>query len=158
MSSPNHPTSDIEDAFSSTNTPDYTSASPDYFPASPRNTSPDPSNDLTKDLLASLVFIPFHDDPYMKVMQAYDVTNNELPIPQRAPIAPATILPPSPVLPLLLMFDPQEFFLPEELLPPKMQAHFLSLSPANLSAQPQVLEIGENYHGTPDTLYTRQEE
>ncbi|GJU47979.1 putative ribonuclease H-like domain-containing protein [Tanacetum coccineum] len=34
MSSPNHPTSDIEDAFSS-NFPDYILASPDYFPASP---------------------------------------------------------------------------------------------------------------------------
>nr|GEU88095.1 reverse transcriptase domain-containing protein [Tanacetum cinerariifolium] len=33
MSSPNHPTSDIKDAFSS-NFPDYTSASPDYSPAS----------------------------------------------------------------------------------------------------------------------------
>nr|GEU65608.1 hypothetical protein [Tanacetum cinerariifolium] len=60
--------SDIEDVFSSTNTPDYTPASPNYFPASPGNTSLDPSNDLTKDLLASLAFSPFHDDPYMKVM------------------------------------------------------------------------------------------
>nr|GEU48212.1 hypothetical protein [Tanacetum cinerariifolium] len=65
MSSPNHPTSNIVDAFSS-NSPDYTPASPDYFPASPRNTSPDPLNDLTKDLLASLTFQPFHDDPYIK--------------------------------------------------------------------------------------------
>nr|GEV22895.1 hypothetical protein [Tanacetum cinerariifolium] len=38
MSSPNHPTSDIEDAFSS-NSPDYIPASPDDFPTSPRNTS-----------------------------------------------------------------------------------------------------------------------
>ncbi|GKG59583.1 hypothetical protein Tco_0607211, partial [Tanacetum coccineum] len=43
MSSSNHPIivpsdSDIEDAFSSTNVPDY-------FPATPRNTSPDSSND-----------------------------------------------------------------------------------------------------------------
>ncbi|GJX54293.1 reverse transcriptase domain-containing protein [Tanacetum coccineum] len=60
--------SDVEDAFSSTNTPDYTSASPDYSPASPRNTSSDPSEDLSKDLLASLAISPFHDDPYMKVM------------------------------------------------------------------------------------------
>ncbi|GKA03598.1 reverse transcriptase domain-containing protein [Tanacetum coccineum] len=32
-----------------------------------------------------------------KVMQAYDATDNELPIPPQAPIAPPTILPPSPV-------------------------------------------------------------
>nr|GEV66122.1 reverse transcriptase domain-containing protein [Tanacetum cinerariifolium] len=38
MSSPNHPTFDIEDAFSC-NSSDYTPASPDYFLASPGNTS-----------------------------------------------------------------------------------------------------------------------
>nr|GEZ66816.1 reverse transcriptase domain-containing protein [Tanacetum cinerariifolium] len=90
--------SDIEDTFSFTNTPNYNSAAPDYFPASPGNTPPDSLNDLTKDLLASLAFSPFHDDPYMKVMQAYDVTNNELPILPQAPIAPSIILPPSPML------------------------------------------------------------
>ncbi|GJS79240.1 hypothetical protein Tco_0729121 [Tanacetum coccineum] len=37
MSSPNHPTSDIEDAFSS-NFPDYIPASPDYSPSSSGNT------------------------------------------------------------------------------------------------------------------------
>ncbi|GKD24882.1 hypothetical protein Tco_1231096 [Tanacetum coccineum] len=85
--------SDIEDAFSSTNTPDYTTASPDYSPASPRNTSSDSSEDLSKDLLASLTISPFHDDPYMKVMQAYDATSNESPIlPPGTPISPPTIL------------------------------------------------------------------
>ncbi|GJT69580.1 hypothetical protein Tco_1028866 [Tanacetum coccineum] len=90
--------SDIEDAFSSTNTPDYTSASLDYSPASPGNTSSDPSEDLSKDLLASLAISPFHDDPYMKVMQAYNATSNKSPIPlPQAPIAPSPVLPPSPV-------------------------------------------------------------
>nr|GEX25594.1 hypothetical protein [Tanacetum cinerariifolium] len=98
MSSPNHPTSDIEDAFSS-NSPDYISASPNYFPASPGNTS---SN--------------FLDD----VMQVYDATNNELPIPQlQAPIAPPTILPPSAVLSLSQMFDSEHFFPPEKISPSK---------------------------------------
>ncbi|GKE92609.1 hypothetical protein Tco_1573704 [Tanacetum coccineum] len=84
--------------FLSTYYPGYTPASPDYFPASPGNTSPDPSDDLSKYLLASLAILPFHDDPYMKVMQAYDATSNELPIPlPQAPIAPPTVLPPSPV-------------------------------------------------------------
>ncbi|GKF09818.1 hypothetical protein Tco_0044042, partial [Tanacetum coccineum] len=41
-------------------------ASPDYFPALPGNTSPDPSDDLSKYLLATLAISPFHDDPYMK--------------------------------------------------------------------------------------------
>ncbi|GJY69432.1 hypothetical protein Tco_0472414 [Tanacetum coccineum] len=83
---------DVEDVFSSTTTPNYTSASPDYFPASPGNTSPDPSDDLSKYLLASLAISPFHDDPYMNVMQAYNDTSNESPIPPpRAPIASPTV-------------------------------------------------------------------
>ncbi|GJR18005.1 hypothetical protein Tco_0966532 [Tanacetum coccineum] len=95
----------------------------------------------------------------MKVMQAYNVTNTESLIPPRqAPIAPPTILPPSLVLPLSPMFDPQDFFLPEEILPPQKQARFLSSSSTNPSAPPQVFKIGENYHGAPDTSYTRHEE
>nr|GEX60182.1 reverse transcriptase domain-containing protein [Tanacetum cinerariifolium] len=43
MSSPNYPTSDIEDAFSS-NSHNYTSASPEYSPASPGNTPSESSN------------------------------------------------------------------------------------------------------------------
>ncbi|GJX58676.1 putative reverse transcriptase domain-containing protein [Tanacetum coccineum] len=149
---------DVEDVFSSTTTPDYTPASPDYFPASPRNTFPDPSDSLSKYLLASLAISPFHDDPYMKVMQAYNSSNNELPIlPPRAPIATLTVLPPSLVLPLSPMFNPQDFFIPEEILPPQKRAYFLSSSSTNPSAPPQVFEIGENYHGTPDTSYARYE-
>ncbi|GJR98949.1 integrase, catalytic region, zinc finger, CCHC-type containing protein [Tanacetum coccineum] len=69
-----------------------------YSSASLGNTSPGPSDDLSKYLLASLAILPFHDDPYMKVMQAYNATINELPIPlPQAPIAPPTFLPPSPV-------------------------------------------------------------
>ncbi|GJZ71270.1 retrotransposon protein, putative, ty3-gypsy subclass [Tanacetum coccineum] len=134
MSSSTHPIIvpfdyDVEDAFSSTTTPDYTPASPDYFPASPGNTSPDPLDDLSKYLLASLAISPFHNDPYMKVMQAYNATNNESPIPlPRAPIAP-----------------------------PIKQARFLSSSSTNPSAPPQVFEIRENYHGAPDMSYTRHE-
>ncbi|GJU12535.1 hypothetical protein Tco_1134931 [Tanacetum coccineum] len=97
-----------------------------------------PSEDLSKYLLASLAISPFHDDPYMKVMQAYNATSNESPIPlPQAPIAPPTVLPPSPVLPLSPMFDPQDFFLPEEILPPQKRARFLSSSSTNFSAPPQ---------------------
>ncbi|GJT69728.1 hypothetical protein Tco_1029014 [Tanacetum coccineum] len=39
MSSPNHSTFDIEDAFSSMNILNYTSVSPDYFPASSGSSS-----------------------------------------------------------------------------------------------------------------------
>ncbi|GJV52121.1 reverse transcriptase domain-containing protein [Tanacetum coccineum] len=90
----------VHDTFSSTHSPDYIPASPDYFPASPGNTSSNFLDDLTKDLLASLALSPFYDDPYMKVVQAYDPNDNELPIPPPALIAPPTILPPSLVLSL----------------------------------------------------------
>ncbi|GJW18032.1 hypothetical protein Tco_0025468 [Tanacetum coccineum] len=66
MSSPNHPTSDIEDVFSS-NFPDYIPASPDYVPASPGNTYSSSSNNsfgLVSN--AHLIFPPFFilNDPY----------------------------------------------------------------------------------------------
>ncbi|GJS56409.1 hypothetical protein Tco_0629771 [Tanacetum coccineum] len=144
--------SDVEDAFSSKNTPDYTSASPDYSPASPGNTSSDPSEELSKDLLASLAISPFHDNPYMKVKQAYNATNNESPIPPpRAPIAPPTILPPFLVLPPSLLFDSRDFFLPEEILPPNQNVARLPIEPSVLipsSAPPQVFEMGESSHMT----------
>ncbi|GJV83339.1 hypothetical protein Tco_1523237 [Tanacetum coccineum] len=101
MSTSTHPiivlsNSDVEDAFSSTTTPDYTPASPDYSPATPGNTSFDPLVDPFEDHSAPLAISPFYDDPYMKVMQAYNATSNESSIllPQ-APIAPPTVLPSS---------------------------------------------------------------
>ncbi|GKE88175.1 hypothetical protein Tco_1565650, partial [Tanacetum coccineum] len=51
------------------------------------------------------------DDPFIKVMQAYFA--------KESPIPPPTIMPPSPIL--SPMFNPQEFFLPDELLSPKKQ-------------------------------------
>nr|GEX49666.1 putative reverse transcriptase domain-containing protein [Tanacetum cinerariifolium] len=150
--------SDIEDAFSSTHSPDYTPASSDYFLASPGNNFSGPSEDLSKDLWATLPISPFYDDLYMKVMQAYNATSNQSLIPPRAPIASPTVLPPSQVLPLSPMFDPLDFFLPKKILPPRKQAHFLSLSFTDLSAQPQAFKIGENYHGAPDTSHTCHKE
>nr|GEX14593.1 hypothetical protein [Tanacetum cinerariifolium] len=105
MSSPNHPTSNIEDAFSC-NSSDYTPASPDYFPALQGNTS----YGLVPIALPTLSL--FHNDPYMKVMHAYDTI---MPLP--VPIPSLIIVPPSPMLSPI--FNPQEFFVPEELLSPK---------------------------------------
>nr|GEV81325.1 hypothetical protein [Tanacetum cinerariifolium] len=160
MSTSTHPIiilydSDVENAFSSTNTPDYTLASPDYSPASSGNTASDfetesdLSEDPFEDHLAPLAISPFHDDPYMKVMQVYNATSNVSPIPlPQAPIAPPIVLPPSLVLSPSPLFDPQEFFLPEEILPPKKQACFLSPFYIDSSAPPQVFETGESSHVT----------
>nr|GFA87882.1 hypothetical protein [Tanacetum cinerariifolium] len=105
--------------------------------ASLRNTFFDPSEDLSKYLLASLAISPFYDDPYIKVMQAYNATSNESLIPPQAPIAPPTGLPSSPVLSLSPMFDPRDFFLLEEILPFWKRARFLSSSSTDSSAPPQ---------------------
>ncbi|GKA63137.1 hypothetical protein Tco_0762743 [Tanacetum coccineum] len=136
MSSPNHPTSDIEDAFSS-NFLDYIPASPDYSPASLGNTSSESSNN-SSDLvpIASPTLSLFHDDPYIKVMQAYYA--------KESPIPPPTTVPPSPML--SPMFNPQEFFLLKELLPPKKRGRDQSSS--FTSALPQAFEMGESSHKT----------
>ncbi|GJZ40580.1 reverse transcriptase domain-containing protein [Tanacetum coccineum] len=57
------------------------------FPATPGNTSPDSSNDLTKYLLATLVFSPLHDDPYMKIPPPKDT---ETPVKSPIPISPSS--------------------------------------------------------------------
>nr|GEW17167.1 hypothetical protein [Tanacetum cinerariifolium] len=126
MSSPNHPTSDIKDAFSS-NSPTYTPASPDFSPASPGNT---PSESLNNSYglvpIASPTLSLFHDDPYMKVMHAYDAI-----IPPQVPIPPPIIVPLSPMLSPI--FNSQELFALEELFPPKKQTRLPSLSSTDLS-------------------------
>ncbi|GJX76198.1 hypothetical protein Tco_0323009 [Tanacetum coccineum] len=65
MSSPNHLTSGIEDAFSS-NFPDFIPASPDYVSASLGKTYSRSSNLFDLVSIASPTLSLFHDDPYMK--------------------------------------------------------------------------------------------
>nr|GFA07867.1 putative reverse transcriptase domain-containing protein [Tanacetum cinerariifolium] len=84
-----------------------------------------------QNLLVVLATPPFYDDPYMKVMQAY---NAELPI--QAPIAP----PPPSVL--SSQFDSRDFFLPKEILPTRKRARFLSHSSTDLAAPPHIFETG----------------
>ncbi|GJV27842.1 hypothetical protein Tco_1384290 [Tanacetum coccineum] len=84
--------SDVEDTFSSTHSPDYIPALSDYSLASPGNTSPNFLDDLTKELLSSLSISLFHDDPYMKIIQAYDTIP-----PLQVIITSPAILTPSPV-------------------------------------------------------------
>nr|GEU71690.1 hypothetical protein [Tanacetum cinerariifolium] len=121
MTSPNHPTSNIEDAFSS-NFLDYTPALADYSSASLENTS----YGLVP--IASPTLSLFYDDPYMKVMHAYDTIMQP-----QVPIPPLIIMPPS--LMLSPIFNPQEFFVPKELLPSKEQVSNLTSSSIDLSNQ-----------------------
>ncbi|GJU07993.1 hypothetical protein Tco_1124423 [Tanacetum coccineum] len=132
MSSPSHPTSNIEDAFSS-NLPDYILALLNYVPASPGKTySSSSNNSFGLVPIASPTLLLFHDDPYMKVIYAYYA--------KESPILPPTIVPPSSML--STMFNPQEFFLPEELLPLKKRGRDRPSS--STFALPQALKIEES--------------
>ncbi|GJV41508.1 hypothetical protein Tco_1419948 [Tanacetum coccineum] len=132
MSSPNHPTSNVVDAFSS-NFPDYIPASPDNVPASLGKTYSSASNNLFGVVpIASLTLLLFHDDPYMKVLQAFYAKELPIPLP--------TIIPQSSML------NPQEFFLLKELLSPKKQD--CDQSSSSTSLLPQEFEMGESYRKT----------
>nr|GEU68172.1 hypothetical protein [Tanacetum cinerariifolium] len=136
MSSPNHPTSDIEDAFSS-NFLNYISASLNYVLASPRKTYSSSLNNSSGLVpIASPTLLLFHDDPYKKVMHAYYA--------KESPIPPSVIMPPSPML--SPMFNHQEFFLLEELLPPKKRGR--NRSSSSTPTLPQEFKIGESTHKT----------
>ncbi|GJY55663.1 hypothetical protein Tco_0454778 [Tanacetum coccineum] len=126
MSSYTHPSIpsnyDVKDAFSSINAPNYISTPPSYSLVTPGNITPDSSDDLTKDLLSSLSIFPFHDDPYMKVIQAYDA----IPPPQVIIALPAIVPPP--------MFNTRYFFPLEEISSPKdIETHVDSPIPISLS-------------------------
>nr|GEW98909.1 hypothetical protein [Tanacetum cinerariifolium] len=76
--------------------------------------------------IASPTLSVFHDDPYIKVMHAYDAI-----IPPQVSIPPPIIVPPSSMLSPI--FNPQQFFVSEELLPPKEQVSYLTSSSTDLS-------------------------
>ncbi|GJW29480.1 hypothetical protein Tco_0046355 [Tanacetum coccineum] len=130
MSSPNHSTSNIKDAFSSMNILNYTPVSSDYFPTSSESSSFN-SLENSKDNMIPPVFSPFYNNPCLKDVQAFYA--KELPIPSPDPITPPAILIPSPVLPPSLLFDPRYSFVHDELLPPKKQIHPPSSSSTTLS-------------------------
>ncbi|GJY05148.1 hypothetical protein Tco_0371088 [Tanacetum coccineum] len=102
MSSPNHFTSDIKDAFSSMNILNYTPVSSDYFPTSSKSSS---FNSLENSNIIPSVIPPFYNNPCLKDVQAFYA--KESPIPPPYPITPPAILTPSLVLPPSLLFDPR---------------------------------------------------
>nr|GEV70083.1 hypothetical protein [Tanacetum cinerariifolium] len=144
MFSPNHPTSNTEDAFFSNFS--------DYIMALPGNISPDSLDNLSKNLLASPAISHFHN------VQAYTAANKPPILPQDL-ITPPTILTPSMVLPPSPLFDPWRFFVPEELLPPKKQIHppFSSSTTLSNSSRKQscilVPPSSSTYTPTPPMIY-----
>nr|GEZ97497.1 hypothetical protein [Tanacetum cinerariifolium] len=117
MSSPNHLTSNIEDAFS-----EYISVVPDSYPASPGKTYSSASNN-SPDVIppTSSNFSLFHNDPCINAMNAY------------ATFTPSPISIPSPTI----KSPSPEFFLSKELLSPKKQKQDKYF---------QDYEIGESSH------------
>ncbi|GKA70737.1 hypothetical protein Tco_0776876 [Tanacetum coccineum] len=72
MSSPDHPTANLEDAFSS-NFPNYVPpASPDYVPASPGKTYSSASN-----CIIPSTFSFFYNNPYLKDNTSQKVVKSE---------------------------------------------------------------------------------
>ncbi|GJU24042.1 hypothetical protein Tco_1162663 [Tanacetum coccineum] len=98
MSSPNHSTSDIEDAFSSMNIFNYTSVSSDYFPASSGSNSFNSSENSTDNMIPSTTFSSFYNKPCLKDVQA--LYAKESPISSPDPITSPAILTPSPIIKL----------------------------------------------------------
>ncbi|GJW61220.1 hypothetical protein Tco_0110555 [Tanacetum coccineum] len=119
MSSPNHSTSKIEDAFSSMNILNYTSASSDYFTASSGSSSFNSSENF-KDNMIPPVFLPFYNNPCLKDVQAFYAKE-------------------SPIL------SPDPITLPA-ILTPSLQAY--NLEPPSFSVytptSPQIFEIGKS--------------
>ncbi|GJS56372.1 hypothetical protein Tco_0629734 [Tanacetum coccineum] len=171
MSSPNHFTSDIEDAFSFINILNYTSVSSDYFPASAGSSSFNSSENSSNNIILP-VFSSFYNNTYLKNVQAF--YDKEFPISSPDPITPPAILTLSLILPPSLLFNPRYFFILEELLLPRKQIHspYSSLttlfnssrnqtcnlvSPSFLvytSIPPQVFEIGK----CSDKMYLKHHE
>nr|GEZ48222.1 reverse transcriptase domain-containing protein [Tanacetum cinerariifolium] len=120
MSSPNHLTSNIEDAFS-----EYVLVVPDCSPALPGKTYSSASNNLT-DVIppTSSNFSLFHDDPYISIMNAYATFT-----PSPIPIPPLIIKPP---------FESPEFFLSKELLMPPKRS---SISEASTMSQAAIRKL-----------------
>nr|GEV39426.1 reverse transcriptase domain-containing protein [Tanacetum cinerariifolium] len=121
MSSPDHSTSNNEDAFSS-NIPDYISTIPDYSPASSGKTYSNALNNSISKIPPE--FLPFYN---MKDIQAFYA--KELPIP------PPVILPPSLVLSQSPISDSQDLF-PSEEISPKDTETFVSPSSSVGSSLP----------------------
>ncbi|GJR94026.1 hypothetical protein Tco_0266200 [Tanacetum coccineum] len=90
MSSPNHSTSDIEDAFSCMNILNYTSVSSDYFPTSSGSISFKSSKNSN---IIPSVISPFCNNPCLKDVQAFYA--KESPISPPDLITPPAILTPS---------------------------------------------------------------
>nr|GEY13035.1 probable histone chaperone ASF1A [Tanacetum cinerariifolium] len=86
-------------------------------------------------VLKSVLFGPINVGNYHFVFEVMHVYYAK-----ESPIPPPIIVPPS--LMLTLIFNPREFFLPEELLPLKKQGRDRSSS--STSALPQEFKIGES--------------
>nr|GEW80903.1 hypothetical protein [Tanacetum cinerariifolium] len=130
MSYPDHPTSNIKDAFSS-NFLNYITASSDYVPASSRKTySSSSNNPFGLVSIASPALLLF----MMPLYEGHAYYAKE------SPISPPVIMPLSPML--SPMFNSKEFFLPEELLPYKK--HRRDQSSSFTPTLPQEFNIRES--------------
>ncbi|GJW35788.1 hypothetical protein Tco_0058708 [Tanacetum coccineum] len=123
MSSPDHHTSNVEDAFSS-NFLNYLPWLIGLYPDFSGKTYSSSSKSFGMVPLASPTLSLFHDDPYMKALKAFYT--------EKSPIPPPTIIPPSSIP------NPPGF------LSPKKQCR----SSSSTSSLPQAFKIGESSRKT----------
>ncbi|GJW78883.1 hypothetical protein Tco_0140565 [Tanacetum coccineum] len=91
---------DMENAFSTMNIHNYTSASSATSGSTSFNSSED-----SRDGMIPPTFLLFYNNPYLKNVQAFYA--KESPIPPPDPITPPAILTPSPILPPSLLMPPK---------------------------------------------------
>ncbi|GJY94926.1 hypothetical protein Tco_0511287 [Tanacetum coccineum] len=103
---------DMENAFSTMNIHNYTSASSATSGSTSFNSSEDSRNDMIPPK-----FSLFYNNPYLKDVQAFYA--KESPISPPDPITSSVVLTSSSILSPSPLFDPQYFFVPEKLLPLK---------------------------------------
>ncbi|GKA02369.1 hypothetical protein Tco_0675034 [Tanacetum coccineum] len=115
MSSPDYPTANLEDAFSSNFLNYVPPASPNYIPTSLGKTYSSASNSFGIVPLTSPTLSLFPVDPYMKDLQAFYT--------KKSPIPSPIIIPPKT----------QEFFLPEGLLSPTKSSSSTPMPPKRAS-------------------------
>ncbi|GJU83274.1 hypothetical protein Tco_1285639 [Tanacetum coccineum] len=131
MSSPDHPTANLEDVFSS-NFPNYVpSASPDYVPASPGKTYSSASNLFGIALPASPTLSLFPNDPYMKALQAFYTEKSTIP-------------PPIMIPPKTLFF--KNYFYLKDLLSQQNQLSSLHVPTSNFEISTNLSKV--NYRAT----------
>ncbi|GKC23931.1 hypothetical protein Tco_1026081 [Tanacetum coccineum] len=130
---------DMENAFSTMNIHNYTSASSATSGSTSFNSSED-----SRDGMIPPTFSLFYNNPYLKNVQAFYA--KESPIPPPDPITPPAILTPSPILPPSLLMSTSEASVPTHATIEKLVAPSVAIV---LEAQAAIMASTNNPNSKP---------